>query len=47
MTNTDLIDWAIRIAESLATDKSNDWSDSRIRLNECNLAPYTRIIQTN
>ena len=34
MTNTNLIDWALRIAESLATDKSNDWSEELAELDQ-------------
>ena len=34
MTNANLIDWALRIAESLADDKSNDWSEELAELDQ-------------
>lgn len=34
MTDVNLIDWVLRIAESLATDKSNDWSEELAELDQ-------------
>lgn len=34
MTNADLIDWAIRVSEFMATDKSNDWSEELAELDK-------------